>query len=215
MVCMKRNGKITKSVFAQKAAVMRDQGSESGGGLSSWQELLSPAAHRLHSRSHQCILGYSGQTQGSLQWVAWLNVMFLQDCEAGAHHWAWRDDEFGASADCHQLTAARECAVKEARHSGHRERDITIKRSRYVGRLTSRSVRSLGRNNTLNITAPEFVLMSPDLPPSVADVVQPLAAAGHVTNVDMLQHREAQDVFEQLGRQVGQSFSVGLGNNPI
>lgn len=57
--------------------------------------------------------------------------------------------------------------------------------------------------------------MSPDLPPSMANVVQPLAAAGHVTNVDMFEDREAQDVFEQLGRQVGQSFGLGLGNNPI
>lgn len=39
--------------------------------------------------------------------------------------------------------------------------------------------------------APEFVLVSPDLSPSVANIVQPLAAAGNVTNVDILQHREA------------------------
>lgn len=39
--------------------------------------------------------------------------------------------------------------------------------------------------------APEFVLVPPDLSPSVANIVQPLAAAGNVTNVDILQHREA------------------------
>lgn len=54
--------------------------------------------------------------------------------------------------------------------------------------------------------APEFVLVSPDLSPSMAYVVQPLAAAGNVINVDMFEDREAQDVFEQLSRQVGQFF---------
>ena len=65
------------------------------------------------------------------------------------------------------------------------------------------------------MTAPEFILVSPDLSPSVANVLQPLAAAGHVANVVMFEGREAQDVFEQLGRQVGQFFSLVLGNNPI
>ena len=31
----------------------------------------------------------------------------------------------------------------------------------------------------------------------------------------MLEDREAKDVFEQLGRQVGQLFGPGLGNNPV
>lgn len=63
--------------------------------------------------------------------------------------------------------------------------------------------------------APEFVLVPPDLSPSVANIVQPLAAAGNVTNVDILQHREAQNVFEQFGREVGQCFSLGVGGNSI
>lgn len=57
--------------------------------------------------------------------------------------------------------------------------------------------------------------MSPDLPPSVANVVQPLAAAGNVTNVDMFEDGEAQDVLEQLGRQVGQFLGPGVGNYPV
>lgn len=54
----------------------------------------------------------------------------------------------------------------------------------------------LKRHTHKQNTAPEFVLVSPDLSSSMANVVQPLAAAGHVTNVDMLEDREAQDVFE-------------------
>lgn len=57
--------------------------------------------------------------------------------------------------------------------------------------------------------------MSPDLPPSVADVVEPLAATGNIANVDVLEDGEAQDVFEQLGRQVGQLFREGLVGNAV
>lgn len=67
----------------------------------------------------------------------------------------------------------------------------------------------------VKIIAPEFVLVSPDLSPSVADVVEPLAAAGHITNVDSIEDREAQDVFEQLRGQVGEFFRQGLVGNPI
>lgn len=57
--------------------------------------------------------------------------------------------------------------------------------------------------------------MSPDLPPPVADVVEPLAATGNIANVDVLEDREAQDVLEQLGRQVGQFLREGLVGNPV
>lgn len=57
--------------------------------------------------------------------------------------------------------------------------------------------------------------MSPDLPPSVAHVVEPLAATGHVANVDVLKDREAQDVFEHLRWQLGQFLRVGLGGNAV
>lgn len=57
--------------------------------------------------------------------------------------------------------------------------------------------------------------MSPDLPPAMAHIVEPLAAAGHIANVDVLKDGEAQDVFEQLGRQVGQFFRQGLVGNAV
>lgn len=50
------------------------------------------------------------------------------------------------------------------------------------------------------MTAPEFVLVPPDLSPSMADVLEPLAAARNVTNVDIFEDGETQDVFKQLGR---------------
>lgn len=57
--------------------------------------------------------------------------------------------------------------------------------------------------------------MSPDLPPSVAHVVEPLAATGNIANVDVLKDGEAQDMFKQLGRQVGQFFREGLVGNAV
>ena len=72
-----------------------------------------------------------------------------------------------------------------------------------------------GETSTTRSRAPEFVLVSPDRPPPVADVVQPLAAAGHVADVPVLQDGEAEDVLQQLARQVGELLVARLGGNPI
>lgn len=45
---------------------------------------------------------------------------------------------------------------------------------------------------------PEFVLVRPNLPPAVAHVTQPLARAGNVANVEMVQNRKAQYILEQF-----------------
>lgn len=45
------------------------------------------------------------------------------------------------------------------------------------------------------LRSPEFVLVSPDLPAAVTHFTKPLAAAGHVRNVEVVQHGVTQDVL--------------------
>lgn len=127
---------------------------------------------------------------------------------------ARRYGEFGASAKCQRLTFVVDepsfmLTALSSQNEGVQNRIVS---PRPRGRPTGAETPTKRR---VKITAPEFVLVSPDLSPSVADVVEPLAAAGHITNVDSIEDREAQDVFEQLRGQVGEFFRQGLVGNSI
>lgn len=123
-----------------------------------------------------------------------LKLKFSDACRADrGFPGAKSDDGFNTSAECWKAN------VEMVRRNNKKK--ITLPRTRMgiwgLKRCTYKQTRLMKRYPTdanppmKSKIAPEFVLVPPDLSPSVANIVQPLAAAGNVTNVDILQHREA------------------------